>query len=92
MSDINVGFGKVLRVRWLQASPQRKHLINGPKIETIAAVRVRHEKATQLLERRAVMCLAKEDTTGIEREIRSLGYEFEDEPSRPGLYSYWRRK
>lgn len=86
--DIDVGFGRVLRVRWLTASRERKHIF---RPQVLDSRRVRHDKALELLERRRQMWLeGHDDLTRIEREIRSLGAEFEDEPTaEDGRYSYW---
>lgn len=87
--DIDVGFGKVLRVRWLRASSERKHIF-GAKIETLSEKKVRHDKALDLLERRKAARLLGEETPTLDREIRRLGFEFEDEPTATdGRYSYW---
>jgi hypothetical protein len=93
MTDISIGWGKVLRVRWLQASPTRKHLFR-PKVETLSAIMVRAAKAQELLERRRLAWLeGLDDLSSLENEIRRLGYEFEDEPTADdGRYSYWRVK
>lgn len=90
--DLNVGFGKVLRVRWLKAAPERKHIF-APKVETLSEKQVRHTKALDLLERRKAMRAAGEDTALIEKEVARLGFAWQDEPSRTDFaYSYWRRK
>lgn len=91
MSDINVGFGKVLRVRWLQAKRERKHIFR-PKAETIADKRARHDKALALLERRRLRRLEGLEVADLEQQIRELGFAWEDELSVPGRYSYWRRR
>lgn len=92
MSDINVGFGKVLRVRWLRATPERKHIFR-PTVETRSALRVRDEKARDLLERRRLLRLDGLPTAAIETEIARLGYVWEDELScTDGRFSYWRKR
>ena len=90
--DIDVGFGKVLRVRWLKAKPERKHLIR-PKVETLSQKKVRHDKALDLLERRKAARLQGLSTPTLDGEIRRMGFEFEDEPScEDGRYSYWAKR
>jgi len=88
--DINIGFGKVLRVRWLRASSERKHIF-APKAETLSSRKARHDKALELLERRrTAWLLGQDDLSVLEREIRRLGAEFEDEPTATdGRFSYW---
>lgn len=87
--DIFIG-PRVLRIRLLRPSPSRRF---APKVETLSALRVRHAKATDLLERRRQAWLDGADNLDlIEKEIRRLGYEFEDEPTAvDGRYSFWRR-
>lgn len=90
--DINVGWGKVLRVRWLKASPQRRHLFR-PKVQLKSLLVTNHEKVVELLERRRLMRQEGLDTTAITKEIGELGYAVEDEPTRSDFaYSFWRRK
>jgi len=80
MSDVNVGFGKVLR----------KHLFV-PRDDSPAAMKERHDEAYALLEKRRELRLAGEDTAAIENAIRKLGYKFTDEPDADdGRYSYHR--
>ena len=88
MTDVPLGFGKVLRVRLLRASPKRRF---APKVETLSARKARHDKAIDLLERRRQMWLeGTDDLTQIEAAIRRLGAEFEDEPTADdGRFSYW---
>lgn len=92
MTDINVGFGKVLRVRWLRASHERKH-IWGPKVVTLSALQLRHTKALDLLERRRELRVLGAETDLIDANIKALGYVFQDEPddNGDGRYSYWRK-
>jgi hypothetical protein len=90
--DINVGFGKVLRVRWLKASPARKHLFR-PKVVLRSLLQVNHDKVLELLERRKLMRQEGLDITAITREIEDYGYAVEDELTRGDFaYSYWRRR
>lgn len=87
---MNVGFGKVLRIRWLKKSPARKHIFV-PRDDSPAALTERHDKAYALLEERRELRLAGEDTASIEKDIRKLGYKFTDEPDADdGRYSYHR--
>jgi hypothetical protein len=90
--DINVGWGKVLRVRWLQASPRRRHLFR-PKVQVKSQLMLNHEKVVELLERRRLMRQEGLDVTDITKDIADIGYAVEDEPTRTDFaYSYWRRK
>ena len=90
--DIDIGFGKVLRVRWLKAKPERRHIFR-PHVETLSEKKVRHDKALALLERRRLMRLEGLDVADLERQIKGLGFAWEDELSVPdGRYSYWRRR
>jgi hypothetical protein len=88
--DIDFGFGKVLRVRWLRAKPERKHLFRrGP--ESVMQMRERHDKALALLEQRKQMRREGTGTEKIEKQIRGLGFSWQDEPTADdGRYSYWR--
>lgn len=89
--DINWGFGRVLRIRFLRAAPERKHIFNRVKVETKSEKLVRHDNALVLLERRKEMRRTGEDTANIEQAIRDLGFVFEDEPGVDDFrYSYWR--
>jgi hypothetical protein len=90
MTDINIGFGKVVRIRFLKAARGRRF---APKVETKEALQIRDEKARDLLERRRAIRCAGVPTDLIEKEITRLGYVWVDEPDvDDGRYSYWRRK
>lgn len=87
--DIFIG-PRVLRIRLLRPSPTRRF---APKVETLSALRVRHDKAVDLLERRKAAWLdGVSDLSLLENQIHALGYEFQDEESaEDGRYSFWRR-
>lgn len=90
MMDLFLGFGKVLRVRLLKQGKQRRSLIRNVKVETLSEKRVKHDYALALLERRRLMKLEGLDVSDLEKNIRNLGFAFEDEPTRTdGAYSYW---
>jgi hypothetical protein len=96
LTTINVGFGKVLRVRWLDKSPKRRHLFVR-RDDSPAALKDRHDQALVLLEQRRALRLAGGDAAAsapvvvaIEKRIRELGYRFADENAPDGRFSYWR--
>jgi hypothetical protein len=90
--DLFLGFGKVLRVRFLRAAPERRSLIGGAHVETLSERKWRHDKVVALLERRRLLIAEGVDVADIEKQVKALGFVFEDEPSRPGLYSYWAKR
>ena len=89
--DINFGFGRVLRVRWLKASAERrkKHIFVR-RDDSPMALRERHDKAYALLELRRELRVAGADSAEVESDIRSLGYRWQDEDAEDKRYSYWR--
>jgi len=92
--DINWGWGRILRVRWLRKSPKRRHIFRGKfTVQTRTLLQTNHEKVLELLERRRLMRQEGLDVTAITKEIESYGYAVEDEVTRGDFaYSYWRRK
>ena len=50
----------------------------------------RHDRVLALLGERTARKAVFADTGDLEREVHALGFAFEDEPTRPGLFSYWR--
>ena len=90
MADFFLGFGKVLRVRFLKQGKHRRSLIRNVHVETVSEKKVRHDYALALLERRRLMKLEGLDVTDLEKNIKRLGFVWEDEPTRAdGAYSYW---
>jgi hypothetical protein len=89
---INVGFGWVLRVRWLRKSPKRRHVFVR-RDDSPAALRARHEEAYGLLESRRALRLDDVGNAGladVEKRITDLGYRWQDEDHEDCRYSYWR--
>lgn len=91
--DLYFGFGPVIRIRKLKPKTGRRKVLGGRvNVETVTSLQWKHDKALDLLNRRRDMRLLGEDTPLLDREIRRLGYEFEDEPSAiDGRFSYWRK-
>jgi hypothetical protein len=91
--DLYFGFGPVIRIRKLKPKAGRRTLTGRVGVETLSVLQVKHDQALDLLERRRRAWLdGVDDLTEIEKAIRSLGYEFQDEPSADdGRYSYWRK-
>ncbi len=90
--DINFGFGKTLRIRFLRAKPERKQIFR-PGPESIMQMRERHDQALALLETRKLMRSEGLDTEDIEKQITKMGFSWQDEPTTSDFrYSYWRRR
>ena len=93
MTDLFLGFGKVLRVRMLKQGKHRRSLVRNVHVETVSEKQSRHDKALVLLQRRRMMRREGLDTTDLEKQIKNLGFAFEDEPTRTdGAFSYWRTR